>query len=218
MAKILNRALQLGTDIVYIGTTGYAVTLQDPNSNVLSFSGLASQLPAAGLPGIAAGATYTASDSGAQYINLGTSASCNMQLVDGAGTLLTKTVALTAAQLISMYTTPIVVIPAVTGKKIYVDTVDFDIVRTATAFTGGGVVDVQIDSTANGAGTIVHADIAAAVVTGSAGTSHTHRTSSDLSDIADASLTGKGLYISNKTAPFAAGTGTASVTVRYYYY
>ena len=218
MSKIFNRSVQLGADIVYVGTTGYQVLLEDQNSNILSFQGTAAMVPAAGLPGIAAGASYTATDTGENYVNFGTPVSCNMQLADSTKLLLSKTVALTAAQLIAMYTTPVVVVPAVAGKKIYVDTVDFDIVRTATAFTGGGVVDVQIDSTANGAGTIVHADIAATVVTGAAGTSHTHRTSSDLSDIADASLTGKGLYISNKSGAFAAGTGTASVTVRYYYY
>jgi hypothetical protein len=126
------------------------------------------------------------------------------------------TVNLTAANLIAMYATPVVIIPAVAGKAIYIQSVEFDITRTATAFTGGGVVNLQYKNTANGAGTTLHADIAATVVTGAAGTTHTVRIPSVLSDVADADITNVGVYISNKTAAFAAGTGTASVTVRYY--
>lgn len=126
------------------------------------------------------------------------------------------TVALTAAQIIAMYTTPVVVIPAVPGKAIVLDAFEFDLTGTATQFTGGGVVDLQYDSTANGAGTILHADIAAAVVTGATARVISVRTPSDLSAIATASITGKGVYISNKTAVFATGTGTAVLKVRYH--
>lgn len=126
------------------------------------------------------------------------------------------TVALAAADLIAMYTTPVVAVAAVTGKAIVVDSVDFIITRTASAFTGGGVVAVQYDSTANGAGTATHATIAATVVTGSAGTTYTTRIPVVQSDIASASIISKGLYISNQTAAFAAGTGTASLIVRYH--
>lgn len=126
------------------------------------------------------------------------------------------TVALSAANLIAMYATPVVVVPAVTAKAIIVDSVDFVITRTSTAFTGGGVVAVQYDSTANGAGTATTATIAASVVTGAAGTTYTARIPVVLSDVASASIAGIGLYISNQTAAFAAGTGTASVKVRYH--
>lgn len=137
---------------------------------------------------------------------------------DLVNTNLLKTVSvnLTAAQIIAMYTTPVVVVPAITGKSIYVDSVDFDITGTATQFTGGGVVNVQYANTANGAGTAAHADIAATVVTGATALVHTHRIPKDLSAIATASIKGIGLYISNKTGVFATGTGTAKVTVRYY--
>ena len=123
---------------------------------------------------------------------------------------------LTAADLIAMYTTPVLVLAAVTGKAILVDSVTFDITRTATAFTGGGVVNVQYANTANGAGTKVHADIAATVVTGAAGRTITERIPLVQSDIATASITAVGLYISNQTAVFATGTGTAVLTVRYH--
>lgn len=123
---------------------------------------------------------------------------------------------LSAAQINGMYATPVLVLAGISGKAIFVDTVNFDLTGTATQFAGGGVVNVQYDNTANGAGTTCHADIAASVVTGATGLVKTHRISKDLSAIATASIDGKGLYISNKTAAFTTGTGTAVLTVRYH--
>ena len=133
-----------------------------------------------------------------------------------ANLLKTVVVELTAAKIISMYTTSELILAAISGKAIYVQSVNFDITGTATQFTGGGVIGVQYDSTANGAGTLTTANIAASVVTGATGLVHTNRIPVDLSAVATASIVGKGLYIGNKTAVFAAGTGTAKVTVRYF--
>lgn len=130
--------------------------------------------------------------------------------------IISKTVSLTAAQIIAMYATPVVVIPAVSGKTIVLDSFIFDLTGTATQFTGGGVVNLQYKSTANGAGTALHADIAAAVVTGATGNVKTLRTPADLSAVATADIDGQGVYISNKTGAFAAGTGTASLRVKYH--
>src|ERR1043166_9470694 len=56
-------------------------------------------------------------------------------------------VALTAANLIAMYTSPVVLVPAQgAGKSIIVHKLIFTITRTSTAFTGGGAVIVQYDS------------------------------------------------------------------------
>lgn len=148
---------------------------------------------------------------GLAYTNGGTTAAPSWNVGGGI-----KTLALAAADLIAMYTTAVLVLAGVTSKAIIVDAVDFVITRTSTAFTGGGVVAVQYDSTANGAGTATHATIAATVVTGAAGTTYTSRIPVVQSDIASASIAGKGLYISNQTAAFAAGTGTAMLTVRYH--
>jgi len=53
-------------------------------------------------------------------------------------------VAVTAAELIAMYTTPKVLVAAQgAGKSIIVTKATFTIVRTSTVFTGGGVVIVQ---------------------------------------------------------------------------
>lgn len=110
---------------------------------------------------------------------------------------LEETVALTAANIIAMYATPVAIVAAVPGKAIVVDSVDFVMTRTATAFTSGGVVAVQYNNTANGAGTATTATIAATVVTGAAGTTYTTRIPVNQSDIASASIAGIGLYISN---------------------
>jgi len=125
-------------------------------------------------------------------------------------------ITLTAAQINGMYATPVLVLAGVSSKVIIVDTVNFDLTGTATQFASGGVVNVQYDSTVNGAGTTCHADIAATVVTGATALVKTHRISKDLSAIATDAITGKGLYISNKTAAFTTGTGTAVLTVRYH--
>jgi hypothetical protein len=127
---------------------------------------------------------------------------------------------LTAAQLIAMYAAPVAIIlaqPAGTG--IVVDQITFQMKATATAFTGGGIVTFQYGVSVHGGGTLVHAgSIPAAVITaGSAGSTLTL-----LSPTAAASgltvptdgTTASGLYISNATAPFAAGTGIGIVTVQ----
>lgn len=155
--------------------------------------------------------TDAATGSVSIFTNTGTSAAPVFE--QGGGSM---TVALTAANIIAMYTTPVLIVPAVTGKAIIIDSMAFDITRTSTAFTGGGVVAVQYDATANGAGTATTATIAATVVTGAAGRTITSRIPVNLSDVASASIIGIGLYISNQTAVFAAGTGTASVKLKYH--
>ena len=161
----------------------------------------------------AVGCILVDTTTGKQYFNAGTVAVPSWKLTSETQSV---TISLTAAQIIAMYTTPVLVLTGVTGKAIYVDSVSFDLTGTATQFTGGGVVNVQYDDTANGAGTTCHADIAASVVTGATALVKTNRIGKDLSAIATASIDGVSLYISNKTAVFAAGTGTAEVTVRYH--
>lgn len=159
----------------------------------------------------AVGCKVTDTTLGITYVNTGTVA---VPVWDTE--IISKTVSLTAAQLIAMYATPVEIVPAVPGKAIILDSMEFDITRTSTAFTGGGVVAVQYAGTANGAGTATTATIAAAVVTGAAGRTITARIPVVQSDIATASITAIGLFISNQTAAFAAGTGTAVVKVKYH--
>lgn len=126
------------------------------------------------------------------------------------------TVDLTAAQINGMAATPVEIIPAVSGKAIILDDMVLDLTGTATQFANGGVVNLQYKNTATGAGTTLHADIAAAVVTGATARIITKRVAKDLSSVATADITGVGVFISNKTAAFITGTGTAKVIVRYH--
>lgn len=125
-------------------------------------------------------------------------------------------VSLTAAQLIAMYATPVALVPAIPGKSIVLDSFEFVITRTSTAFTGGGVVAAQYDSTAHGAGTALTATLAATIVTGAAGKTITSRIPVVQSDIAQASQESLGVFLSNATAAFAAGTGTAKVRLTFH--
>jgi hypothetical protein len=131
--------------------------------------------------------------------------------------VLHKTISLTAADIIALYATPKALIAAPgAGKSILVTKLAFTITRTATAFTGGGVVIAQYGNTVNGAGQqALDSTIAATVVTGSAGTTVSARNGNVLSDIASATIQNAALYLSNQTAAFATGTGTAVVDVWY---
>lgn len=131
-----------------------------------------------------------------------------------------KTVSLTAANLIAMYAAPVALVAAPgAGKSIVVAKVAFTITRTATAFTGGGAVIVQYAATANGAGTqALDSTLAAATVTGAAGSALSFRNGAVISNAASTVTQNVGLYISNDTAAFAAGTGTATVDIWYYVY
>jgi hypothetical protein len=127
-----------------------------------------------------------------------------------------KEVALTAAQINGMYAASVEIIPAVSGKIIVLDALVFDLTGTATQFANGGVVNLQYKNTVNGAGTTLHADIAATVVTSATARVITQRIPKDLSAVATADITGQGVFIGNKSAPFITGTGTAVVKVSYH--
>lgn len=127
-----------------------------------------------------------------------------------------KQVSVTAAELIAMYTTPKLILAAPgTGKTIAVVKAIVKVTGTATQFTGGGAAIIQYHSTANGAGTnACDSTIAAASINGATGLVTFTRNGAVLSDTSNA-LSNKGLYLSNATAVFAAGTGTATVDVWY---
>lgn len=123
----------------------------------------------------------------------------------------TLVVSLSAAQIIAMRATPIALIPAPgAGKCVVVNNISVKMETTATQFTGGGAVEFRYT---DGSGTKVTADVAAAVVTAGAGTSFTNVRG------IEASLTGvvnAAIVVTNATAAFAAGTGTATITIEYH--
>lgn len=118
---------------------------------------------------------------------------------------------LTAAQIIAMGTTPVTLLASPgAGMAIIVDNITVKMTTTATGFTGGGAVEFRYT---NASGAKVTADVAAAVVTAGAGTSFTNVRGvvTSLTAVADAAI-----VITNATAAFAAGTGTAVVAVQYH--
>lgn len=126
----------------------------------------------------------------------------------GAGTV---HVGLTAAQIIAMGTTPVSLIAAPgAGMAIIVDNITVKVVRTATAFTGGGAVEFRYT---DASGAKVTADVAAALITGAAGTAfaNVRGIEASVTPVANAAI-----VITNATAVFADGTGTAVVSIDYH--
>lgn len=123
----------------------------------------------------------------------------------------TVQVSLTAANIIAMGTTPVSLIAAPgAGKIIIIEHILFKMVRTGTAFTGGGAAEFRYT---DASGAKVSADVAAAVITtGGAGTEYAAvgGLEASLTPVANAAV-----VIRNGTAAFAAGTGTAVVTIKY---
>lgn len=127
--------------------------------------------------------------------------------LDGVGMQVTP---LSAAEINALFTTPKVIVNAITGKTVIVDSIALKMTRTATQFAAGGDLEFRIT---DASGDKVTADIASGVVTGGAGVVYT-----SVSGIT-AALTGvlsAPIVAANATQLFTTGTGTAVVTVLYH--
>ena len=119
-------------------------------------------------------------------------------------------VALSAADIIAMNGAPITLIPAPgAGKAIVVDNVSFVMTRTATQFTNGGALSFQYPTGPVAA----TATIAATVVTGAAGVVVQNVKGIEASL---AATVNEAIQITNASAAFATGTGTAVVEINYH--
>ena len=124
-------------------------------------------------------------------------------------------VAMTAAQWNAMYATPYQIIAAPgAGLIIQTEKVWYDMAFVAAQFAAGGVVNLQYDNTANGAGVAVTSDVAAATINGLAASSIVPATSTT-SAFAQSTTVNKGLYMSNKSGAFTTGDGTWKINVAY---
>lgn len=120
-------------------------------------------------------------------------------------------VTITSQNILDMNGAPVTVIASPgAGKSILVHDLVFTMNRTATAYANGGAVSFEY-----AAGQDVTATIAATVVTGAAGTTVSRRIPVDFSDVAAADTQDDVLRITNATAPFITGTGTAIVEILY---
>lgn len=154
------------------------------------------------------GSAYAVAESEIQAGALGTT-------VMKPGFLQVLDVTLTAAQIIAMYAAPLLLIPApAAGQSIVIQNALIRMLPTATAFTGGGVVAPQYAATVHGGGTLATSTVAAAVVQGAV------QVDTQVGPVAFSTPglaipVATGLYLSNATAPFAAGTGTMRVVIHY---
>lgn len=124
-------------------------------------------------------------------------------------------VSMSAAEFLGMYAAPKELVAAGGANTLHqVKQVVFEVDYGGAQFANGGVVAVQYDSTANGAGAPASATTAAAVfnafaadgVVGAAGS---------LASATAANTVNKGLYLSNQTAAFITGSSTVDVHLWY---
>jgi hypothetical protein len=126
----------------------------------------------------------------------------------------TIVVPLTSAQIKTMYTTPILLIPApaIATQSIIVDNWLWTFTYNSVQYASGGTVNVQYGATGSGGGTAIGNTLAAANVTGTANLEVLV-----LQGGTNITLTqGAALYLSNASGVFATGNSTAVVTVSYF--
>lgn len=146
---------------------------------------------------------------GPSFASLQPGASALTQIIQGG----MQVTALSAAQIIAMFTTQVAITPVPgTGKAVVIDSIVAEIIRTSTQFTGGGVVQFQYHGQTT---EIMSATIAAASVTGAAGTS-IFRLAPVATSGGSVVTSAVAVEITNLTGVFAAGTGTAKIYTRYH--
>jgi len=120
---------------------------------------------------------------------------------------------LSAADIIGMNATPVEIIASPgAGKALIVDEIVFVMTRTSTAFTGGGAVSFRYVTTTT---SVPHAGtIASTVVTGAAG-EQLLMLGPNVGTNGVTIPEDEAIEITNATAAFAAGTGTAKVHIRF---
>lgn len=117
------------------------------------------------------------------------------------------TVAITAAQFNGMYAAPKLLLAAGGANTLIVlDKVDLLMTYVSAAFAAGGVVAVQYDSTANGAGVIASTTLSAATFQATASTGFMFNTG--VVPQTFTTCVNKGLYLSNITGAFTTGDST----------
>ena len=125
-------------------------------------------------------------------------------------------VTMSAAQFNGAYAAPLLLVAAQgANTMIIVDSVQLVMTYGSAAFANGGVVAVQYDSTANGAGVIASSTEAAADFFAVAST--VFKLNGGLVLAPFTTCANKGLYLSNITGAFTTGTGSAFIVKVYYH-
>ncbi len=155
------------------------------------------------------GSYFDRAAGGYQWTNIGTKASPRWTV-----TAQVVRVAITSANILAMNATPVSVIAAPgANRALVINNILFVMTTTATAYANGGVVTFTIAS----GGVAAHAgSIPASVVTAAAGTDARQlgpavaASGTDYGTVAAANVA---LFITNATAAFITGTGTATVII-----
>lgn len=123
-------------------------------------------------------------------------------------------VPITAAEILAMYATPKLLVPAAGANTLLVvDKVFLAETYNSAAFAAGGVAAVQYDSTANGAGVIASTTLTAAAFQATAST--TLPMQGGQVALPFTTTVNKGLYLSNITGAFTTGNSAFVAHVWY---
>lgn len=131
------------------------------------------------------------------------------------GTIETQTVTLTAAQVNTMFTTPIQLLPTPDAASFYlINWATFVNKNGGTAWTGGGVIEVGYGATL--ATEALSGTVAATFLTSPVVTQVTTLAGiNPLTSGTASTYLAKPIYINNATAVFATGTGVLEITLQY---
>ena len=149
--------------------------------------------------------------SGYSWINIGTKASPRWSVI-----AFTQRFAISSANILGMNAAPVALLAAPGANRMYVvSDIVFVMTTTATGYANGGTVQFQL----HGTSVLVHSGtIPAAVVTAGAGTDIRvlgAATAANGTDYGTVSAANVGIDITNNTAPFITGTGTAVVYISF---
>jgi hypothetical protein len=131
---------------------------------------------------------------------------------------LTATVTLTAAQVLAMYATPQLIVPAPgTGLALMPTAAQIVTLVGTAAFAGGGAAQLQWGNTNHAGGTVaLDATTPAAEITAAASQIYTQYGVPTTTVTPIATANGLGLYFTNATGPFTGGAGsTVTIALSY---
>jgi hypothetical protein len=122
---------------------------------------------------------------------------------------------ITNAQLLALYDTPVQLVPAQgAGSLILVDKMVIDYKYLTAATAAGGAIAAQYANTAHGAGVAATATIAAATLNGFTANAQMTAGSVAIAQV-NTAVENIGIYLSNATADFTTGGGSAVVYTYY---
>lgn len=131
----------------------------------------------------------------------------------------TVAVSLTAAQIIALHATPITAVAGVTGKYYSIQSATLEFLPGTVAFTGGGEVQVGLTNNAsnqdNYPSIVFQTTIAGVTGASSDSVEDVLVLQPGTTPFARSLVTGQGIYITNPGTTWAAGNGTAVVTINY---